>query len=236
MSKSCLKFVIPLAFINMLSAIPAKADTPFFSTGDPDGKMATASRPDFEIESADDFVLTGPTAIDSATFTGLLTGATTVGEVRVEIYRVFPKDSDIGRTSGSPTFSTPKVPTRVNSPSDVEFADRDTASGNLSFSTRVLADSFTAINSVRPGGIHAKPAQTTGGDGNITGEEVEFDVSFTKPFVLPADHYFFVASSGGHGSPRQFLLAFGAATDRLSRHALPRGFYRPAELDPRCRP
>jgi len=45
------------------------------------------------IESADDFVLTGPTSITSATFTGLLTGGTTpanIGEVRVEIYRVFP--------------------------------------------------------------------------------------------------------------------------------------------------
>ena len=62
-----------------------------------------------------------PTRITSATFTGLLTGATpSVGEVVVEIYRVFPKDSDgVGR-AGRPL--TPNVPTRANSPSDVAFA------------------------------------------------------------------------------------------------------------------
>ena len=61
--------------------------------------MATATRPDaggvFEIELADDFVLTHSTSITSATFTGLLPAAfATVGKVVVEIYRVFPKDSD----------------------------------------------------------------------------------------------------------------------------------------------
>jgi hypothetical protein len=46
----------------------------FFSTGNTDGRIATATRPSigapFEIESADDFVLTGPTTLTSATFTG----------------------------------------------------------------------------------------------------------------------------------------------------------------------
>ncbi len=144
--------------------------------------------------SADDFVLKQTTSITDATFTGLLTGADpTVGEVRVEIYRVFPKDSDVGRTSGPTTFSTPEVPTRANSPSDVEFADRDTtpSPGNLTFTITDLG-SFTADNSVIPGGIHAQPRQTTGGNGSITGEEVEFHVNFTTPFILPADRYFFV--------------------------------------------
>ena len=176
------------------------AATPFsFSTGNPDGRIATASRPEsagkFEIESADDFVLTGSTSITSATFTGLLKGATTadIGEVRVEIYRVFPADSDVGRTSGSPTFSTPQVPTRVNSPSDVELDDRDTSPspGNLTFTTTDLG-TFTALNSVQPGGIHPLPSQTTGGNGSVTGEEVEFLVTFTTPFALPPGHYFFV--------------------------------------------
>src|SRR6516162_4196487 len=125
------KFVIPIALIGLIPAVPAAADPFFFSTGAPDFKMATATRPSstgkFEIESADDFVLTTTTSITSATFTGLLTGNESVGEVRVEIYRVFPNDSNVGLTSGPPTFSTPQVPTRVNSPSDVEFADRDTS-------------------------------------------------------------------------------------------------------------
>src|SRR4029079_6334229 len=90
------------------------AGTLFFRQGNPDGLIATASRPDlagkFEIESADDFVLTSATTLTSATFVGLLAGGATVGEIRVEIYRVFPKDSDVGRTSGPPTFSTAQVP------------------------------------------------------------------------------------------------------------------------------
>ena len=168
----------------------------FFSTGNPDGLIATASRPDsagkFEIESADDFVLTSATTLTSATFVGLLAGGATVGEIRVEIYRVFPKDSDVGRTSGPPTFSTAQAPTRVNSPSDVEFVDRDTADGNLTFSTSVLSGSFTANNSIQPGGIHPLPGQFTGGNGPITGEEVQFNVKFTVPIDLPADHYFLI--------------------------------------------
>jgi hypothetical protein len=188
------------ALFSLLIAVPAAA-TPFtFNTGAVTNVMATATRPEsagkFEIESADDFAIADSATIRSATFTGLLTGGATtanIGEVRVEIYRVFPALSDVGRTSGPPIFSTPQVPTRVNSPSDVELDDRDTSPpGNLTFTTSVLNPTFTALNSVQPGGIHPMPGQTTGGNGPITGEEVEFDVTFTTPFSLPADHYFFV--------------------------------------------
>jgi hypothetical protein len=98
----------------------------------------------------------------------------------------------VGRTSGPPTFSTSQVPTRVNSPSDVELDGRDSAAGNLTFTETLLAPSFTANNSVDSGGIHPTPNQTTGGDGPVTGQEVLFTVTFTTPFLLPADHYFFV--------------------------------------------
>jgi hypothetical protein len=85
-----------VALIGLLPAVAA-AETPFFlSTGDPDGKIATATRPDtgalFEIESADDFVLTHATSITSATFTGLMPAGASAEDVVVEIYRVFPKD------------------------------------------------------------------------------------------------------------------------------------------------
>ncbi|HWC96529.1 MAG TPA: hypothetical protein VG456_07265 [Candidatus Sulfopaludibacter sp.] len=151
--------------------------------------MATASRPDagglFEIESADDFALTSSTLISSATFDGLLTGVTpTIGDVVVEIYRIFPLDST-DPPSGN-------VPTRTNSPSDVAFDSRDAAGGTLDFTTTTLSASFTAGNSVTAGGIHPIPNQTTLGNGPATGEEVEFNVSFTTPFYLPAGHYFFV--------------------------------------------
>jgi hypothetical protein len=200
--------VIMVAFVLVLGGLAitpsAFADAFFFSTGNPDGKIATASRPGtgtFEIESADDFILSSTTSITSSTFTGLLTGtAPSVGEVTVEIYRVFPQDSDVGRTSGPPTFSTSQVPTRVNSPSDVAFSSRDSAvTGDLTFLTASLG-SFTVNNSVLPGGIHPTPGQTTGGDGPVTGTEVQFTVTLTNPFLLPADHYFFVPQvdvSGG---------------------------------------
>jgi hypothetical protein len=175
---------------------PALASPFSFSTGNPDGRIATATRPgsggSFEIESADDFVLTDLTKLQSATFTGLIPSGSSVQNVVVEIYRVFPKDSDVGRTSGAPTFSTPQVPTRANSPSDVAFASRDSASSGLTFSTNVLAAAFAAANSVQPGGIHAAPNFHTGGNGPVSGQEVQLNVSFTSPFSLPADHYFFV--------------------------------------------
>lgn len=193
--KTCLSSVYALSLL--LATTAATATPIFFSTGDPDGKMGTASRPAsagvFGIESADDFMLSQHTTISSATFTGLLTGRATaadIGLVGVEIYRVFPNDSNVARTSGPPTFSTSLVPTRVNSPADVAF---DTRSGSgLSFSASTLSASFTVSNSVQPGGIHPLPNPTTAGDGAATGAEVEFTVNFVTPFDLLAGHYFFV--------------------------------------------
>ena len=184
-------------FLACIAAVtPSNADTLLFSTGSPDGKMAVATRPSspgkFEIEAGDDFILSSPTQINSATFTGLMPANSSVQDVVVEIYRVFPADSDVNRTSGPPTFSTTQVPTRVNSPSDVAFASRDSAANQLNFTTSALGP-FDVLNSVRPGGIHPIPGQTTGGNGPVNGEqEVTFSVVFTTPFVLPADHYFFV--------------------------------------------
>ncbi len=151
--------------------------------------MATGSRPGasgiLEIESADDFVLPSQTTIDHATFFGLIpSGAkpSDVSQVIVEIYRVFPQDST------SPPSGN--VPTRANSPSDVAFESRDSG-GTLSFSTTTLAASFTASNSVL-NGIHKIPNQTTLGEGAVTGEEVQFDITFSTVITLPAGHYFFV--------------------------------------------
>jgi hypothetical protein len=168
---------------------PARAGSFFFSTGSPDGLMATASRPSsggkIEIESADDFVLTSTTSITSATFTGLLPTTASLSDildVRIEIYRVFPKDSG--------PFDN-NVPTRTNSPSDVAFDDRSASAKNLTFTPGIIQQSFTANNSVL-NGIHPKPDFNTKGEGPVTGQEVQFNVLFSKPFLLPSDHYFFV--------------------------------------------
>jgi PEP-CTERM motif len=188
MSRTHARLAISLALVGLLPVVAAAAQTPFnFSTGDPDGKIATAARPDagepFEIESADDFVLTHSTSITSATFTGLVPPGASAVNVVVEIYRVFPLDSTVPPSG--------KVPSRVNSPSDVAFEERDNGTG-LSFTSSLVMANFPVANSVEPGGIHPEPNFQTGGNGAVTGDEVKFSVNFTTPFLLPADHYFFV--------------------------------------------
>ena len=193
--------VAPALMLSLAVAWPSIANAaPFhFSTGDVTNLIATASRPGsasgIEIESADDFILSTPTLINHLTFTGLLVGGNfgniDLTKTVIEIYRVFPSDSNVGRTSGSPTFSTSQVPTRVNSPSDVEFEGRSAADFSTIMAS-VINASFTVQNSVTPGGIHPSPNQTTGGNGSQTGQEVLFDFTLANPFVLPADHYFFV--------------------------------------------
>src|SRR5438552_1792562 len=126
-------------------ASPAAADTFSFSTGNPDGLIGTLSRPasgaTIQTETADDFILSAPTTIiNHATFTGLLpvgTPLTNIQQVEIEFYHVFPNDST-NPPSG-------QVPTRVNSPGDVEIASaiRDSGLGSLTFTPTLLNPSFT---------------------------------------------------------------------------------------------
>jgi hypothetical protein len=221
-----------------------------FSTGTVQNNIAIDTRPGvsgkFEIEGADDFVLTSPTALTHATFTGLLTNPqfsggiplNRVNSVTVEIYRVFPKDSDVGRTSGAPLFSTPQVPTCVNSPSDVELDDRNSPAATLTFTVNTTGSFTGAANSIRPGGIKSllEGGPLTGGDGAVTGTEVVFDVNFTTPFNLPPDHYFFVPQVGVTGG--EFLWLNASRPIDATGTPFPPGFTdlqswtRDAHLDP----
>jgi len=174
-------------------ALPARADGVVVNTGNPDGKMATASRPGsvgkLEIEAADDFVLLQDTAITGGTFTGLIplgASLTDITSVTIEFYRVFPQDSTVPPDSN--------VTTRVNSPADVELNDRSSNDGSLTFSASVLQQSFTANNSVL-NGINKAPNQFTGGEGPVTGQEVMFSFSIDSD-TLAANHYFFVPQVG----------------------------------------
>src|SRR5215510_3626882 len=108
-------------------ATPIWAAPFFFTTGSPSGLLvlgALSRRPSagkIETETADDFALQETTVIQTATITGLIPAGTPVDDIKdveVEVYHVFSADSDVSRTSGPPTFSTPAAPTRVNSPSD----------------------------------------------------------------------------------------------------------------------
>jgi len=173
----------------VLAAGKASAVPFVFNSGDPDGRMGMASRPgnasQIEIEAADDFLLPSDTQITGGTFTGLLTGGATVADVSqvvVEIYRVFPLDSN--------TVRTPNVPTRNNSPSDVAFDSRDSLTGMI-VTSNVLSAQFNTLNSVL-NGINKSPNQTTGGEGPVSGSEVRFSFTFNSALNLPAGHYFFV--------------------------------------------
>lgn len=177
-------------------ATPAFAASFSFSAGNPDGRLGALSRPpsagDVETEAADDFILTDTTVIKGATISGLLTSGATradIGNVEVELYHVFPTDS-VEPPSGN-------VPSRANSPSDVEIAPatRDGRSGTLSFTTTLLNSDFSVANTV-VNGINKKPNQTTKGEGPASGAEVQISITFTPPIVLPAptsplNHYFF---------------------------------------------
>jgi hypothetical protein len=188
------KLALGLTLIALLSLAPrASADSffsTFFSTGDPDGKIGTLSRPAsamlVQTETADDFVLSQSMIINQATFTGLLPSGASIDDVEVEIYHVFPVDSDTTRTIN--------VNTRLNSPSDVEInnATRDSLTNSLSFKATEVSPSFAVLNSVI-NGIFKSPGQFTGGEGPVIppGEEVSITVTFNPPIALPADHYFF---------------------------------------------
>ena len=203
----------------------------------PNTSIAIATRPStassFEIEAGDDFVATSPVSINSASFVGLVVpggaGTPMVQDLVLEIYRVFPKDSNVARTSGPPTFSTPQVPTRVNSPADVAFESRDSAAvWELTFTMSVLNPTFTALNSIQPGGIHPLPNQATGGNGPLTGQEVEFDVTLTTPFNLPADQYFFVPQVGLTNGGQFYWLSASRPVSGLDIHGNPTTPFPPA--------
>jgi hypothetical protein len=163
----------------------------FFSTGfNPDGKIATLSRPSsaglLQTETADDFILDQPTLIDHATFIGLLPSGSPlsdVTDVEIEFYHVFPANS--APPSGN-------VPSRMNSPADVEIASatRDSIAGTLSDIPALLNPNFSVLNTV-VNGINKFPNQNTRGEGPASGEEILISVDFNTPVLLPADQYFF---------------------------------------------
>lgn len=175
----------------LLLTSPSRADIFNFSTGTPDGKIATLSRPasggTIQTETADDFVLPTNTLLKEAIFTGLIPSTPLenfVQQVEIEFYHVFPLDS-VNPPSGN-------VPTRTNSPADVEIASatRDSLGGTLSYTVTVLNNSFSASNSV-VNGINKFPNQFTWGEGPVTGREVMLQVTFNPPVALPGGHYFF---------------------------------------------
>src|SRR5262245_39351127 len=175
-----------------------------FSTGSPDGALGALSGPagseGQETETADDFALTERTVISRATIQGLLvptgTAVPRVAGVEVEIYHIFPEDSDPDRK--------PQVPTRTNSPSDheIDAATRDSGDGTLNFNVTHISAPVTVQKTVINNVINK-----SGGDGPATGEQVEIDITFNLPLVLPAGHYFFRPEVQVDGGNFLFLSA-----------------------------
>ena len=69
-----------------LWALPAWATAVNFNTGSPDGVYGAASRPNPEVEAADDFTLAVASSLTNATFIGLLpfgANVSTITEVDV---------------------------------------------------------------------------------------------------------------------------------------------------------
>jgi len=176
--------------IGVWLAMPVWAAPFSFSTGTTDGKLGALSRRPspgkIETETADDFQLKETTAITGATITGLVPAGTllqNISNVEVELYHIFPQDSAFP-PSGN-------VPSRVNSPADVEIASatRDGTLKTLAFRASLLNGNFMVQNTV------VNRIQTmTGGDGPRSGEEVEITIQFTTPIILPAlpaGDYFF---------------------------------------------
>lgn len=171
-------------------ATPACAVPFSFSTNAADGLLGARSQPaagaSLETEAADDFILDGRTSIERATIVGLVPFGVALADienVEIEIYHVFPKDS--AEASGH-------VPTRVNSPADVEIdaATRDSSQGTLEFTATFVDDTFGVQNTVKDR-IRRAPDNATLGDGPANGAPVEITVTFNPPIDLPADHYFF---------------------------------------------
>jgi len=207
-NQSCqksLRWLAVLAIGCLAGGVASAQDTKVtINTGDPDGKVGALSVPPSltqkETETADDFDLKQLTVISGASIIGVIPAGTPLSDitnVEVEIYHVFPVDSN-QKVSGN-------VPDRTNSPSDHEIgtATRDASKGTLAFRVTPLDSSFTVgetvingINKLTPGGT-----TVTHGEGPETGEEVRIDITFTTPIILPADHYFFrpeVQVTGGN--------------------------------------
>jgi hypothetical protein len=183
--------MLALAAAGLCSQAAAQGPQVLVKTGNPDGKLGALSRPPsankVETETADDFFLNQTTVLTGASITGLLTNGATLANlqnVEVEIYRVFPLDSDPDRI--------PEVPSRTNSPSDHEigFATRATSNGTLHARGTILDNTFTVLNSV-VNNINKKPLNTTHGEGAVTGQEVEIAITFTTPIALGPGRYFF---------------------------------------------
>ena len=105
--------------------------------------------------------------------------------------------------------------------------------GSLTVLDHRLEATFSALNSVQPGGIHPIPDQFTGGNGAVTGEEVEFNVSFTD--AVCSSPPTIISSCLRSRSRTPTAISSGCRRRRPITGGTGPFAGRPAELDPRCK-
>ena len=114
--------IAALTFAAVMMPLPAAADPFFFSTGNPDGLIGTAARPMWENKRSKPVMISF--SLTDIHHPGDLHRLGSIGSdghtmLSSKYIEFFPTDSDAGRTAGTNLFDSP-VPTRANSPADVE--------------------------------------------------------------------------------------------------------------------
>ena len=231
MSMSHARFVIPLAMLGSLPAMPAAALLPAvysFSTGDPDGRIATASRPGRPPENSRSRSATisfsPTTSITSATFTGLVPAVASASECR---RRDLPR---ISQGFGCRQHQRVANVLDAASADARQFALRHRIRGARRCDRRPELHDRSAepqlhreqLGATRAASIPNRHRHRRRRSGHGRGSGVHANLYHPLP---PPGRPLFLRASGPAGR-RRFLLAVGAETDP-SRP----GPFRPAKLD-----
>ena len=194
MSTMYTTLAIPLALIGFFLSTPVEADSVFFSTGRSDGLIGTASRP----------ASAGKVEIEVG---GRLRPYGRNRHHERDLHRPAAGRRAAQRRHGCRGRNLSRVSPRFQHRTNPQRYD----AGQFTFGCRIGRPQFVERRpDFHPRGdseqLHRQqlrperhqslnpnpPGEFTGGEGAVTGQEVEFNVLFTTPFVLPADHYFFV--------------------------------------------
>lgn len=180
--------------LETLQSASANAAT-LWSTLSPNSAQAFTSQPNAAIgsETADDFFFLNSLApqfeVEGIKVDGLFSDPDAeITNVRVELYRSFPVDSDATRTTDI---------VRLNGPADDAFAAFDSAEGSLSYSVKDKG-SFTVDSTITPGSLTNLGAVGSGLTGNLR----QIDITLTDSILLDAaatpldqaNHYFLAAT------------------------------------------
>lgn len=184
------------AIMGLETLQPSNAEAAtLWTTLSPNSAQAFTSQSNAAIssETADDFFFLNSLApqfeVESIKIDGLFSDPDAkINNVRVELYRSFPVDSDANRTTDI---------VRLNGPADDAFAQFDSGDGSLSYNVTDKGK-FTVTSTITPGSETSLGAVGEGLTGNLR----QIDITLAGPILLsaaatPADqanHYFLAAT------------------------------------------